>query len=55
MDEGKFLKPFESLSTYVNCLDMVPHLNVVLSGGENGMCEIWDYRMRSRAADLTSN
>lgn len=56
MDEGKFLSPFESLCKEgVNCVAYNKYLNIVASGAENGILEMWDYRMRKRAMHKIAN
>jgi ribosome biogenesis protein ENP2 len=46
LDEGKFLPAFEGVASEVNALDYNGYLNVLLSGGSQGILGIWDYRSR---------
>lgn len=48
LEEGKFLSPFEGLASETNCLDYNSYLNVLLSGGGQGIMGIWDCRARSK-------
>lgn len=49
LDEGTFLKSFESSSSEINTLFFNKHLNVLASGGNDGILEVWDYRSRTKA------
>jgi len=44
LEEGKFLPPFEGLASENNCLDYNGYLNLLYSGGSEGIMAIWDYR-----------
>jgi len=46
LDEGKFLNSFETSAKGNNCLDYSKYLNLLFSGGEEGIFGIWDYRTR---------
>jgi ribosome biogenesis protein ENP2 len=46
LDEGVFLSSFSSLCTGISALAFNKHLNLLITGGNNGIVEYWDYRMR---------
>ena len=48
LDEGKFLSPFASGSPEINVLEYNPELNLLVSGGIDGVIEFWDYRERHK-------
>lgn len=48
LDEGKFINSFEGLAKGNNCMDYSKYLNVLFTGGEEGIMGIWDYRTRER-------
>lgn len=52
LEEGKFLSPFEGIARGNNCLDYNAYLNLLFSGGEEGILGIWDYRSRSKAQEM---
>lgn len=48
LEEGKFLNSFDTVAKGNNCLDYSSYLNLLFSGGEEGIMGIWDYRQRER-------
>jgi len=55
LDEGKFLSPFESDSPGINVVRYNPYLNLLHSGGEEGIIESWDYRERTKINKIIAN
>jgi len=55
LEEGQFLKSFESVSSEVNTLHFNRQLNVLTSGGQQGVLEMWDYRSRTKASSKIVN
>lgn len=55
LDEGQFLKSFESAAKEINTIQFNQHLNVLASGGNEGITELWDYRSRTKAASKILN
>lgn len=49
LEEGKFLNSFETVAKGNNCSYYSKNLNLLLSGGEEGIAGLWDYRTRQRA------
>lgn len=48
LDEGQFIAPFQSAASAVNVLDFNKHLNLLISGGTDGIVEFFDYRLRKK-------
>jgi ribosome biogenesis protein ENP2 len=44
LDEGKFYSSLEASIDEINVLEFNKHLNLLISGGDNGVVDIWDYR-----------
>lgn len=55
LDEGKFLSPFESDAAGVNVVRYNSYLNLLHSGGEDGIIETWDYRERNKINKIIAN
>lgn len=55
LDDGSFLTPFASLSKEINALHYNPYLNLVMTGGLEGITEIWDYRIRKQVTSQVLN
>lgn len=49
LEEGKFLNAFETMAKGNHCIDYSKYLNLLFTGGEEGIMGIWDYRTRTRA------
>lgn len=49
LDEGQFLSSFVSAGEYVNALSLNKGLNLLVSGGQHGIVDFWDYRTRAKA------
>lgn len=52
LEEGKFLNPLQSSSETINTLIYNKHLNLLMSGGSDGLLELWDYRQREKVAGV---
>jgi len=48
LEEGKFLNSFEGIARGNNSIDFSKYLNLLFTGGEEGIVGIWDYRTRMR-------
>lgn len=48
LDEGKFLNTLNSDSNDLRTLWFNKELNVVMSGGGDGVVEVWDYREKNK-------
>ena len=55
LDEGKFLSSLQSDSKEVNAMNYNPYLNVVMTGGMEGIIETWDYRERKKINKVIAN
>lgn len=44
LDEGKFYSSLEASVDQINVLEFNKHLNLLISGGDEGIIDIWDYR-----------
>ncbi|EGR30754.1 nucleolar protein 10, putative [Ichthyophthirius multifiliis] len=55
LEEGQFLKSFESACSDINTLSFNKQLNILASGGNDGIIEIWDYRQREKASNKIFN
>ncbi|KAL4470292.1 hypothetical protein ABPG74_011903 [Tetrahymena malaccensis] len=55
LEEGQFLKSFESAAQEINTLHFNKQLNFLTSGGNGGILEIWDYRQRAKATSRIVN
>ena len=49
LEEGKFLNSFETMAKGNNSLHYNPYLNILLTGGDEGIVGLWDYRSRQKA------
>jgi len=48
LDQGTHLNPFQSVAKSLQSLNYSQYLNLLFTGGEEGLVGIWDYRMRSK-------
>lgn len=55
LEEGKFFSSFTSDSNEINAIDYNPYLNIVTTGGNEGILETWDYRERKKASKIIAN
>ncbi len=54
MEGGQFMAPLVSCSPSVNCLDIASTTQLLIAGGDDGVCEVWDPRTRNSVAKLDS-
>ena len=52
LEDGQFMAPLTSVSSSVNCIDAAMMTQLIATGGEDGMVEIWDPRTRTSSATL---
>jgi ribosome biogenesis protein ENP2 len=52
LEQGRFLKPFESSSPAINCCGVNPAYGWIGFGGADGTFELWDPRERKRVSAL---
>ena len=52
LEEGVFVSPFLSSNESVHSVSFSPSLEVLLAGGDKGVVEVFDYRLRSKACEI---
>lgn len=53
LDRGQFLAPFETNATGINVAKVAPLHSLYAFGGDGGVCEFWDRRVRERIGSMT--
>lgn len=52
LEQGRYLRPLESSSSFINCSTINPASGIIAVGGSEGNLEFWDPRDRSHLASL---
>ncbi len=52
LEGGQFMSPLVSSSPSLNCIDVAATTQVLVTGGEDGVVEVWDPRTRTSAAKV---
>ncbi len=52
LEGGQFMSPLVSSSPSLNCIDVAMTTQLIVTGGEDGVVEVWDPRTRTTAAKV---
>lgn len=52
LEEGRFLSSLQSSSETINSVIYNKPLNIVMTGGSDGLLELWDYRQREKIGEI---
>ena len=52
LEDGQFMAPLASSCPAINCLDIAAPTQLIVTGGDDGVVEVWDPRVRTVAARL---
>ena len=55
LEQGTFLEPFQSSCPVINVCERNPAFSLLATGGQNGVVECWDSRMRKRPGHFSIN
>jgi hypothetical protein len=55
LEDGQFMAPMTSLSPAMNCIDIAGPTQLIMTGGEDSVVELWDPRTRASVSRLDAS